>query len=387
MSGKRRPYRDPVRAIRNVASDPRSLPEFEEHVIVDAFRWSPARLTATWQPQNWRSVDDSSTISGRYECLDCGGRHQLPGPGYPLICESLPQTEATRRAVGRIERFIAKARGQHAKIAAEILADASRDVVHFAQYYPAWGRGILDEYRRHPMLEHHIAALENPPRRDRENAPPPNAGKMISDHLPLVRKLAGQRALQDDSLFSDLENVGMRALEEAADRFDPTFGVTFGAFVQKRLAGAMDAWLTRERVVYVNNAYDMALERERVADERRSLGAPRRHRTSTGGYRETPYISTSVRPVRRPDGASTGRLISKSIRQDLEAALEKLNPRQREVYRGRVLSDPPVPRSLLATRLGIKDERQIPRIEKQARQKMARLLKVSPPERCPDLLL
>ena len=69
-------------------------------------------------------------------------------------------------------------------------------------------------------------------------------------------------------------------------------------------------------------------------------------------------------------------MISTSIREDLEAALEKLNPRQREVYRGRVLSDPPVPRSVLATRLGIKDERQIPRIEKQARQKMARLLKV-----------
>jgi hypothetical protein len=63
----------------------------------------------------------------------------------------------------------------------------------------------------------------------------------------------------------------------------------------------------------------------------------------------------------------------------MEAALERLNPRQREVYRGRVLSDPPVPRSVLAAKLGIRDERQIPRIEKQARHRMAKLLKVSPP--------
>jgi RNA polymerase sigma factor (sigma-70 family) len=358
MTGKRRHHRTSVLTIKNVVSDPRPLPEFEEHAIVDAFSWSRPEV---WRPQNWRAVDSKSSF-GRYECLDCGGRHTLPGPGYPLICASLPRTEARLRAVGRIEKFIDRARGQHAKIAAEILADASREVVGWAEYYPAWGRGILDEYRRHPMLERHIAALERIPLCDGVNVrPPPNAGKMISDHLPLVRRLAGQRALQDDSLFSDLENVGMRVLEEAVDRFNPALSVTFGAFVRKRLAGAMDAWLTSERVVSVNNAYDMALDGERVADERRSSGAPRRHRTSTGGYRETPYISTSVRPLRRPDGASTTRLVRKSIGQDIEGALEKLNPRQREVYRGRVLADPPVPRSVLAAQLGIKDERQIGR--------------------------
>jgi DNA-directed RNA polymerase specialized sigma subunit len=40
-----------------------------------------------------------------------------------------------------------------------------------------------------------------------------------------------------------------------------------------------------------------------------------------------------------------------------------------------VLADPPVTRSALAAKLGVA-ERQIPRIEQQAKKKMAKLLKV-----------
>jgi len=61
--------------------------------------------------------------------------------------------------------------------------------------------------------------------------------------------------------------------------------------------------------------------------------------------------------------------------ETIKAALERLNPRQREVYEGRVLSEPQVTRSELARRRGIKDDRQIPRIENQARVKIARFLK------------
>ena len=60
----------------------------------------------------------------------------------------------------------------------------------------------------------------------------------------------------------------------------------------------------------------------------------------------------------------------------LEEALAKLNPRQRTVYRGRVLQNPPLSRSALARELGITDLTQISRIEKQAR---AEDEKVSPP--------
>jgi len=257
-----------------------------------------------------------------------------------------------------------------------------------------WGHGILDEYRHHPELASFISAREETLLRDGDNVrPPPDAGEMIYNHLPLVRRLARDRSTMvvddrgfpaiNDSLFSDLEGVGMQVLEDVVHRFDPTRGVTFGAFVRKRLAGAMDSWLSSGRVEIASGTYDIALDGAPVADDRRTVNAPKRHRTGTGAYRETTYISTSVRPVRRPDGVRDARLIRKSIGQDVEDALERLNPRQRAVYRGRVLSDPPVSRSILAATLGIRDERQVPRIEKQARRKMAAFLKVSPPpEEC-----
>ena len=54
----------------------------------------------------------------------------------------------------------------------------------------------------------------------------------------------------------------------------------------------------------------------------------------------------------------------------IEAALARLNPRQRTVYRGRVLTEPPLSRAAIARQLGIADVTQISRIEKQARRKM-----------------
>lgn len=294
---------------------------------------------------------------------------------------------AKTRAIGTIERRIARATGQYPDIAAVILADLSNMIIAWAQYHPGWGRSILSEYRRHPKLEPFITALEDVPLPDGDNKrPPPNAGEMIFKHLPLVRKYAKQRATilsddrgfieVDDSLYSDLEGVGMGVLEAAVDRYDPTRGVTFGAFVRKRMAGAMDDWLRHERIRYATDGYAArALERNDAA-----LSAPKRHRTSTGGYRETTYVETAVQPLRRPDGVPVTRLIraNSNMTQDIEAALERLNPRQREVYRGRVLSDPPVSSSVLAAQLGIRDDRQIRRIEKQAWAKMRRFLKVSP---------
>jgi hypothetical protein len=110
---------------------------------------------------------------------------------------------------------------------------------------------------------------------------------------------------------------------------------------------------------------------------RKSSAAPKRYRDSAGGYKERTYISTST----RPDGKS--RLIpanASRFNHTMDAALAKLNHRQREVYRARVLSDPPISRSVLAQKLGIRDDRQIPRIEKQAVKRIAKFLKVSPPE-------
>jgi RNA polymerase sigma factor (sigma-70 family) len=232
------------------------------------------------------------------------------------------------------------------------------------------------------MLQKYLTRDDTPLPDGDNRRPPPNAGEMIFNHLLLVRKYARRRASTvydekgwqalDDSLFSDLENVGMEALEAAVHRFDPTRGVTFGAFVRQRVAGAMDDWLNHKRIRYATDGYAArAMEGKWATSD-----APKRHRTSTGAYRERVYTEMAVQPRGAARLIPAHRL---SFDQTMEAALEKLNPRQREVYRGRVLSDPPIPRAVLAATLGIRDEVQIPRIEKQARKKMARFLKVSPP--------
>ena len=63
---------------------------------------------------------------------------------------------------------------------------------------------------------------------------------------------------------------------------------------------------------------------------------------------------------------------------DIGKLVLKLNDRQQVVYRGRVLTDPPLSRAELARTLGIADVTQISRIERQAQRKMAAWLKVSP---------
>jgi hypothetical protein len=253
----------------------------------------------------------------------------------------------------------------------------------WAQYHPHWGAGILNEYRRHSKLGSYL--LQDTALPDGDNhRPPPNAGEMIWGHLPLVRKLAKARAGCNHSVLDALDAVGMDVLEKEVNRFDPTRGVTFGAFLRKRLAGAMDDWLKYKRVHTVGGAAVTFMDDGGGWVPKGSgyvtANAPKRRRTSTGGYRERAYVETAVQPMGGPRLIPADRL---SFEQAMEAALGRLNSRQREVYRGRVLSDPQVPRSVLASRLGIRDERQIPRIEAQARRKMARLLsdgsKVSPP--------
>jgi hypothetical protein len=100
--------------------------------------------------------------------------------------------------------------------------------------------------------------------------------KLIRGHLDLMRKLAHQRAVLDQNLirdledtaleacceraqehgviitdhhdlFADLESIGLEVLEEQAGCWDPTGGVTFGAFVEARIAAAMDNYLAFRR--------------------------------------------------------------------------------------------------------------------------------------------
>jgi hypothetical protein len=354
----------------------RSLPEFEDHYIIDGWgaHWT---LRGVQQASNWRAIGGGNFIGfdGEYHCLDCGGCHPLPFPNSLLICENLPIDEGTRRATGTVEKWLARAVGQRAAGGGGALAHAADLITGWAARYPSWGLGILEQYRHHPQLAEYLAA-EDIPIPEGHNHLPADAGEMIAGQLKLVRWLALERtrrpvaspsrgtAFEDNStLFDDLEAVGLRALEDAVRRFDPTRGVPFGAFARRMVKWAMDRWLKRERFpgMVAGAGFDMALNGQPIADDRRDSKAVMRHRSSTGGNKTQQYIAKAVQ---RPP-----RLIPANP-SAMEASLAKLNPKQRAVYIGRMLADPPVPAQELAKRLRIKDVRQVWRILKQAKPKM-----------------
>jgi RNA polymerase sigma factor (sigma-70 family) len=343
----------------------RSLPEFEQHYLIDGWgvHWA---FRGVHQARNWRAIEGVGGFigfDGEWHCLDCAGRHPLPFPNGLLICPVLPLEEATTRARGTVEKLLARTFGQPRETAAKWSAEIAELIVGWAEYHPSWGRRIRDEFRHHPRLGEHIAALEDTPIPEGDNRNlPPEAGELISSQLELVRWLAIQRAAGNDSLVDDLDEVGRRALEDAARRFDPTRGVPFGAFARQTVRWAMDGWLSRGRFrtqVIGGGGYDMNVQA--TPDARRSSSRAKRRRANTGGFKEVQYIS---RPVQRPP-----RLIAAN-RSAHEAALAKLNPKQRAVYRGRMIADPPVSAQELAKRLRIKDVSQIWRILKQAKLKM-----------------
>jgi len=369
-------HKTPRRRIARSTFTPRKLDAFEEHT----------HQSGRPGIEIWRNIGNPNlrVARGKYWCLDCGEKHWLPHEGRALKCPHLPRGEALTRAAGYVELKLARATGQTTDVERELLADLAYEMWgwHWCNF-GGWGIEFLGRYVEHARLNQFFRRHEPIPKgHNRQTSP--EQDELIISHLPFVRKHARKRATTvwdqkgwlavNDSLYSDLEEIGVRVLEAAVHRFDPTRGVSFGAFVRKRVAGAMDDFLARERLPTVGgNALDGIVPRAAVE---RTSAPPKRHRTSTGGFPELAYISTSVPP--------TGilRLIPAdplSFSETMNAALARLNHRQREVYRGRVLSDPQVSRRELAARLGIRDERQIRRIEQQARRKMAKLLKLSPP--------
>jgi DNA-directed RNA polymerase specialized sigma subunit len=219
--------------------------------------------------------------------------------------------------------------------------------------------------------------------------------KLITAYLPLVRKLAVHRASSinnlaggtalDHALLAHLEDIGMQVLEEQVCRWERTRGVTFGAFVRRRVAGAMDNYLSRKRIKTENLGEDpidnYSTSKQIECRAARSPDDPREqekweadrkrtkdNRTSTGGRKVKSYAES---PAPHPP-----RLIKKnSIRfgAELAGALAQLTPNQRAVYESRVLAEPQVSLGELAAKLGVTKERIVV-LEKNARWRMNKLL-------------
>jgi RNA polymerase sigma factor (sigma-70 family) len=289
-----------------------------------------------------------------------------------IACGQLPRTEeAMHRQIARIINdeygYIADSHGSlWLKVREKYLQEGSV----LAPY-------ILADDQRREIEEAEAQRALQPPL-------PAARAELVFNHLPLIRSLASSVAGQNDTLFSELELLGVAVLEEQARKFDPSRGVTFGAYARHRLRGAM--------IDYARSHCGCSIA-VGGPDEIEAVCRPKPARRPTS----EPERSFVERDIRTPSHAKgndyaaivlqylkAGGVVRHSRKQPpadmaaIEDALLKLNRRQQVVYRGRVLADPPLSRAILARQLGIADETQISRIERQAHRKMAKWLKVSP---------
>jgi DNA-directed RNA polymerase specialized sigma subunit len=200
--------------------------------------------------------------------------------------------------------------------------------------------------------------------------------KLITDHEPLVKAEAVKRAstitdlaggtVLDDELLSELEAIGLQVLEDQIRRWDRTRGVTFGAFVRKAVAGAMDNFF-RDQPDRTRRATSNDAAREMWKSEAHGRRT-KQNRSSTGARKAKSYVESAVRhSVRLIKARPT------AFNEDLDWALAQLTRNQRIVYEGRVRSEPQRTRAALAAELGVSEPR-ITALEKKANHLVAKLL-------------
>jgi RNA polymerase sigma factor (sigma-70 family) len=304
------------------------------------------------------------------------------------------------RAIERIEIRLAIACGQTPRIE-EAMHEVAARVINDEYGYMAVRHGLLwrevrEKYLRDgSVLAPYILAddirreIEESEARQLPQPPlPADRAALVWNHLPLVRSLASSVAGQNATLFDELESLGVTVLEEEARKFDPSRRVPFGAYSRLRLRGAM--------IDYAKSRHGRAIAVGGL-NEAAVAALPKPARRATSEPTRT-FVERDIRPPRHArrnnsrgilqryleaGGAIrhfsvSGRPLPTGDMRIIEQLLPKLNQRQRVVYRGRVLTDPPLTRAALARQLGIADETQISRIEKQAVRKIAKWLKVSP---------
>jgi DNA-directed RNA polymerase sigma subunit (sigma70/sigma32) len=127
----------------------------------------------------------------------------------------------------------------------------------------------------------------------------------------------------------------------------------------------MDNFLSRERIKTADSRAEAREKWKWEAHGKRAKG----NRTSTGGRRVKSFAESP-----KPHPARLIATHSRGSGAELAAALKGLTPNERAVYEGRLLADTQVSLGELAAQLGVTRPR-IVALEKQARQRMERLLK------------
>ena len=190
--------------------------------------------------------------------------------------------------------------------------------------------------------------------------------KLVANNMGDVRKFAEYVAKGNQELIAELEAFGLQVLEELAPKYDPTRRgfqgrkATFRTFASWRLRGAMIDFVkeNKNRTVAVGGAKEVDIASRCYREQPKPLtwDEATNARTRTRGR-----IRMS-RPLPSGDMTIINRL------------LLKLNRRQRVVYQGMVLDDPPRTRAEIARQLNIRHLNAISRIRTQAQDKMNKWL-------------
>jgi DNA-directed RNA polymerase specialized sigma subunit len=199
---------------------------------------------------------------------------------------------------------------------------------------------------------------------------PTEKARLVMDNLGLIGKFARSIAKGNQVLLSELENIGQRVLEEQARKFDRTRNVKFETFASHRLRGAMIDYVrasSKNRAVAVGGAKEVNIASQYYKER---LGPKTWDDANYRRRRVRQYLRDGkVKDFAWRNGAGY-RLVPSGDMAVIKRLLPRLNRRQQTVYRGMVLSEPPLSRATLARQLGIKDETQISRILRQAQRRM-----------------
>jgi RNA polymerase sigma-B factor len=151
---------------------------------------------------------------------------------------------------------------------------------------------------------------------------PPSASRrrLIERHLPLVRSIARRHGAAGEP-FEDLVQVGSIGLIKAADRYDASRGVAFGAFAAPFVAGEI---------------------RHHLRDRCAPVRVPRRQQAE--GVRVTAVGLDDLEQQDDPLATTEDRLA-------IVAALRALRPRERRIVQLRFVDD--LSQAQIATRTGL----------------------------------
>jgi hypothetical protein len=286
-----------------------------------------------------------------------------------------------------VELKLVQATGQTPGVEQSYYRHTAETILNWTGYYswgnadPApWGESILAKYWDHEDLGPALRALQAAWRllAEEESAPPlrDRQKKLIVDHEPLVQAMASKllrnpRGQINQFHFAALVDLGQSILIQQVRRYDPSHGVTFGAFVRKRLMGAMADWLLENNHLYITFddeggwTAEPAQKYVRDTAERDVKPIRRRGRPRGSGRKDTqaaPHKKTAGKSgdIRGAEALERNlAVLSQYTSAEVDAALTEIRERPKvgasaeRVFRARFLTDPPVTLSALARELGL----------------------------------